>query len=61
MRPSRTPTSALKIPEWSRISAFVTTRSIAPSARRRPLPDGFAAPESRLLARQRQVPLDLDG
>ena len=33
IRPSRTPISALKIPEWSSTSALVTTRSIAPSAR----------------------------
>ncbi len=33
MRPSRTPTSALTTPQWSRTSAPVMTRSAAPSAR----------------------------
>jgi hypothetical protein len=33
MRPSRTPTSHLTTPQWSRTTAFVMTRSGAPSAR----------------------------
>ncbi len=33
IRPSRTPTSALTTPQWSRITAPVMTRSGAPSAR----------------------------
>ena len=33
MRPSRTPMSALTMPQWSTIRALVMTRSIAPSPR----------------------------
>ncbi len=33
MRPSRTPTSALTMPQWSRMTAPVITRSGVPSAR----------------------------
>ena len=65
MRPSRTPMSALTMPQWSRITAPVITRSGAPSARvaRRlahRLADHLAAAEHRLVAADAVVLGDLD-
>ncbi len=63
--PSRMPTSALTMPQWSRISALVMTRSSAPSARvRLVLPhavaQGLAAAELGFVAVSGVIALDFD-
>ncbi len=66
MRPSRMPMSALTMPAWSRMSAFVITRSRAPSARvardglAHAVADHLAAAELRLVAGHGEVAFDLD-
>jgi hypothetical protein len=65
MRPSRKATSALTMPQWSRISALVMTVSTAPSARgdlglAHAVADHLAAAELDLLAVYRAVLFDLD-
>ncbi len=65
MRPSVMATSALTIPQWSRMTALVMTVSAAPSAPGRlPLPhavaDHLAAAELHLLAIGGEILLDLD-
>ena len=66
MRPSRTPTSALTMPQWSRMTAPVMTRSGVPFEARvasglaHRLADHLPAAEDGLVAPAAQVPLDLD-
>ena len=65
MRPSRMPTSALTMPQWSRMMALVMTRSGAPfGARRLRLPlavaDDLAAAEDDLFAVACEVAFDLE-
>ena len=65
MRPSLRPTSALKMPVQSTISALVMTVSTAPSARddlalAHAVADHLAAAELHLLAVDGEVALDLD-
>ena len=65
MRPSLMPTSALTMPQWSRISALVMTVSTAPGAigdcaLAHAVADHLAAAELHLLAVDGEVLLDLD-
>ncbi len=65
IRPSRMPTSALMMPQWSTTIAPVMIRSGAPSARcagghAHRFADHLAAAEHRLLATEAAVLLDLD-